>query len=188
MAEQKTQEHRGKAQASGASSIVRVAGRDVDGSLNMERALSKVKGLGMNLSHTLALVIESKLGIPKATSVGSLNESQIAQIEELIKDPVSAGVPTYLINRNKDAETGRNLHMVSNDLIFNTRQDISRDIANKTWRGYRHQYGQKVRGQATRSTGRTGVTVGVTKKSVQAAQKTAAKGGAPVKGGEKGKK
>jgi small subunit ribosomal protein S13 len=118
--------------------------------------------------------------------VGSLDEAQIAQIENLIKDPVSVGIPTYLINRNKDAETGKNLHMVSNDLIFTTRQDISRDIANKTWRGYRHQYGQKVRGQATRSTGRTGITVGVTKKSVQQA-KPAPKGG-PAKGGDKGKK
>jgi small subunit ribosomal protein S13 len=186
MAEPKTQEHRGKAQASGASSIVRVAGRDVDGSLNIERALSNVKGIGMNLSHALALVIESNLGIPKKTEVGSLDEAQIAQIENLIKDPVSVGIPTYLINRNKDAETGKDLHMVSNDLIFTTRQDISRDIANKTWRGYRHQYGQKVRGQATRSTGRTGITVGVTKKSVQQA-KPAPKGG-PAKGGDKGKK
>ena len=34
-----------------------------------------------------------------------------------------------------------------------------------------HQYGQKVRGQATRSTGRTGATVGVTKKAIQQAEK-----------------
>ena len=190
MVEQKPQEHRGKSQTSGAASIVRVAGKDVDGSLNMERALSNVKGVGMNMAHALALVIESKLNIPKTTEISALSESQIADVESVIKDPVSAGIPTYLINRNKDMETGKDMHVVGNDLIFNTRQDISRDIANKTWRGYRHQYGQKVRGQATRSTGRTGITVGVTKKSIQAAGK-AAKGGAPAGKGapaEKGKK
>ncbi|HIH49988.1 MAG: 30S ribosomal protein S13 [Candidatus Micrarchaeaceae archaeon] len=190
MAEQKPQEHRGKSQTSGASSIVRVAGRDVDGSLNIERALSNVKGVGMNMSHALALVIESKLNIPKTTEIGSLSETQIAEVEGVIKDPVSAGIPSYMINRNKDMETGKDMHVVGNDLIFNTRQDISRDVANKTWRGYRHQYGQKVRGQATRSTGRTGITVGVTKKSIVAAGKAAKGGpaGKDAKPAEKGKK
>ncbi|MGD0511191.1 MAG: 30S ribosomal protein S13, partial [Candidatus Micrarchaeaceae archaeon] len=56
--------------------------------------------------------------------------------------------------------------------------------ASKTWRGFRHQYGQKVRGQSTRSTGRTGITVGVTKKSIQTAEKAAK---APAKGAEKKK-
>ncbi len=171
MAESPKQEHRGKAQASGAASIVRVAGRDVDGSLNIERALSKVKGIGSNLAHNLAIAIESKLGIQKSTSIASLDESQIAAIEGVIKDPLANGLPWYVINRNKDAETGKNMHVVSGDLIFNSRQDISRDISSKTWRGYRHQYGQKVRGQHTRSTGRTGVTVGVTKKAIQQAAK-----------------
>jgi small subunit ribosomal protein S13 len=139
----------------------------------------------MNMAHSLALTIEAKLGIQKSTPVGTLSDAQVADIEKVIKDPVANGIPSYLINRNKDAETGKNVHAVSNDLVFATRQDINRDVGNKTWRGFRHQYGQKVRGQATRSTGRTGVTVGVTKKSIQAAEKEAkapaAKPGAPQK-------
>jgi len=186
MAENPKQEHRGKAQDRGAVSIVRLAGRDVDGSLNIERALSKVKGIGSNLAHHLALAIDTNLKIPKTTAVSTLDEAQIASIENLIKDPVANGLPWYVINRNKDAETGKNMHVVSNDLVFTTRQDISRDVGNKTWRGFRHQYGQKVRGQSTRSTGRTGVTVGVTKKAIQQAEKeakapAAAKPGAPQK-------
>lgn len=173
MADNPNQGHKGKAQTSGASSIVRVAGRDVDGSLNMERALSRVKGVGMNMAHHLALTIEAKLSIPKSTEVGTLSESQIADVEKVIKDPESNGIPWYVINRNKDAETGKDMHVVSSDLIFNSRQDVSRDISNKTWRGHRHQYGQKVRGQHTRSTGRTGATIGVTKKAIQQAEKGA---------------
>ncbi len=177
MVENPKQEHRGKFQASGASSIVRVAGRDVDGSLNIERALSHVKGIGANLAHHLAITIESKLGIQRSTAVGSLNESQISDVENIIKDPVANGIPSYNINRNKDPETGKDVHVVSNDLLFNRRQDISKDISNRTWRGFRHQYGQKVRGQHTRSTGRTGITVGVTKKSVMPAKAGAGAGG-----------
>ncbi|MGI0100495.1 MAG: 30S ribosomal protein S13 [Candidatus Micrarchaeaceae archaeon] len=173
MAESAKQEHRGKAQTSGASSIIRISGRDVDGSLNIERALSKVKGIGSNMSHALALTIEARLGIQKSTQIGSLSESQMASIEGIIKDPLQNGIPWYLLNRNKDTETGKNIHSVSSDLMFSTRQDVSRDISNKTWRGFRHQYGQRVRGQRTRSTGRTGVTVGVTKKAVAQAEKDA---------------
>jgi small subunit ribosomal protein S13 len=48
------------------------------------------------------------------------------------------------------------------------RQDIDHEKESNTWKGYRHAYGQKVRGQRTRSTGRTGMTVGVLRKAVLA--------------------
>jgi len=158
------------------SSIVRVAGKDVNGSLNMQRALSKVKGIGMNMSRALSLVIEEKLAIPRSTEIGTLSEKQMEDVEAIIKEPASAGIPDFMLNRNKDMETGKTMHVVSNDLMFSTRQDIARDVTLKDWRGHRHQYGQKVRGQRTRSTGRTGVTVGVTKKAIAAAAKPATAG------------
>jgi len=163
----------------GPASIVRVAGKDMDGALTMPRALAKVKGIGHNMASALSLKAEEKLGINKMTTIGSLSEEQIVQVEALIKDPLAVGIPWYLLNRNKDMETGRNIHVVSNDLTFATRQDVSRDVANGTWRGFRHQYGQKVRGQHTRSTGRTGVTVGVTKSK-------AAPAGGPAQTGKGG--
>jgi small subunit ribosomal protein S13 len=60
-----------------------------------------------------------------------------------------------------------------------TRQDIEDMIKQQTYVGFRHQYGQKVRGQRTRSTGRTGATVGVTKKKIQEEQKKATAAPAP---------
>jgi small subunit ribosomal protein S13 len=181
MAERKPEaKHEPSKKPQGPASIVRVSGKDVDGSLSIPRALACVKGIGHNMSRALALAAESKLGIPASTNIGSLSEDQISKLEGLIKEPLAGGIPWYMLNRNKDMETGKNLHMVSNDLIFSTRQDISRDMANGLWRGFRHQYGQKVRGQHTRSTGRTGATVGVTKsKAAQAAgpAQTSGKGG-----------
>jgi small subunit ribosomal protein S13 len=161
-------------------SIVRLAGRDVNGALNLERAMSRVKGVGPSLSHSLVFAIETKLKIPKSTTLGALSEEQIEIIEGLMKDPVKYGVPKFLLNRQKDTETGKDVHLVSNELIFATRQDISRDITLRLWRGHRHQYGQKVRGQRTRSTGRTGTTVGVIKKAelAKSAPATAAAAGA----------
>ncbi len=177
---------------SSVSSIVRLVGKDINGALSIERALDQVKGIGSNMAHALSYEIESKLGIQRSQSLGSLSEAQITDIEHIIKDPAGAGVPYYLLNRNKDMETGKSLYLSGNDLIFAVRQDVNRDVNARTWRGFRHQYGQRVRGQHTRSTGRTGVTVGVTKKAVKEAQAAAiqkdnAKGAAPAGGAAKGK-
>ncbi|MCL5434530.1 MAG: 30S ribosomal protein S13 [Candidatus Marsarchaeota archaeon] len=154
-----------------ATSIVRIANKDINGGLNIQRALDQVKGIGQTMSHSLSYVIEHKFNIDPSTPIGSLNESQVTQVEELIKDPHKYGVPKYLLNRRNDMDTGKDMHLIGNDLIFAVRQSINRDVTLRVWRGYRHQYGQKVRGQHTRSTGRTGATVGVTKKAIIAAQK-----------------
>ena len=169
MAEQKKRARQQEGQR--ATSIVRIANKDINGSLNIQRALDQVKGIGQTMSHSLSYVIEHKFNIDPSTQIGSLNESQVAQVEELIKDPHKYGIPKYLLNRRKDMDTGKDMHLIGNDLIFAVRQSINRDVTLRVWRGYRHQYGQKVRGQHTRSTGRTGATVGVTKKAVTAAQK-----------------
>ncbi|MCL4373438.1 MAG: 30S ribosomal protein S13 [Candidatus Marsarchaeota archaeon] len=171
--EKQGSEHKGAPKREEAASIIRLSGRDIDGSLNIQRALSRIKGIGYNLSNSIAKAVELKLGIQRSTPLGSLSEQQISEIEKIIKDPASAGIPSFMLNHNKDAETGLPKHYVGNDLLFTTRQDVNRDVSLKAWRGFRHQYGQKVRGQHTRSTGRTGVTVGVTKKAIVAAQKEA---------------
>ncbi|MCL5101934.1 MAG: 30S ribosomal protein S13 [Candidatus Marsarchaeota archaeon] len=149
------------------TSVIRIAGKDVNGSLSVERAIDSVKGIGRDMARAMSHVMETKLNIDPSVEIGSLDEQEMAKLEGLIKDPAKYGIPKFMLNRNKDFETGKDLHVVGNDLIFANRQDISRDVTLRTWRGVRHQYGQKVRGQHTRSTGRTGATMGVTKKALQ---------------------
>lgn len=149
-----------------ATTILRLAGKDIDGSLSVERALSQIKGIGFTLAHSMSHQIEKELGIERTTPISSLDDKQIAGIDSIIKNPGDHKIPLFMLNKRKNMETGTDMHYVGNDLIFSTRQDITRDVQLKTWRGMRHQYGQKVRGQRTRSTGRTGATVGVTKKAV----------------------
>lgn len=176
------EQHQEKQKAA-STSIVRIAGRDIDGDLDIPNALRQIKGIGFNLSHALSLGIKNNFGIPLDTKIGTLEEDKMLQIESLIKDPRKAAVPNFILNRRKDRETGDDMHLVGTDLIVKNRQDIENDIRIQTYRGFRHRYGQKVRGQKTRSTGRTGATVGVTKKQAEAAAKAAA---APSKGGPSG--
>ncbi len=179
--EQKPKEHQEKQKAQ-AQSIVRIAGRDIDGDLNIQDALMQIKGVGYNLASALSISIRDMYNIPKSTKIGSLDEEGIEKIEGLLKDPKQAKIPLYLLNRRNDRETGENLHLVGTDLIVKVKQDIDNDIKIQSWRGFRHRWGQKVRGQKTRSTGRTGATVGVTKKAAEEAQK-AAKAPAKTAGG-----
>ncbi|MEM3841530.1 MAG: 30S ribosomal protein S13 [Candidatus Micrarchaeaceae archaeon] len=167
MAENKRNRQNERSDHGSAQSIVRIAGKDVDGALSISKALAKIKGIGLNMSKVLAFAIENKVGIPESTRIGSLGDEQMEAVEKVIKNPIDYGVPNYLVNNRKNIETGKDSHLVGNELAFSIRQNINREISNKTWRGFRHQYGQRVRGQHTRSTGRTGATVGVTKKSAQ---------------------
>ena len=81
----------------------------------------------------------------------------------MIQDPKSQNFPTWFLNRQKDVETGEDMHLVTSDIAFNLRNDIEREKGVFSWRGYRHMYGLKVRGQRTRCTGRKGGAVGVAK-------------------------
>ncbi|MEJ2127015.1 MAG: 30S ribosomal protein S13, partial [Candidatus Bathyarchaeota archaeon] len=69
--------------------------------------------------------------------------------------------------RRKDMDTGNYLHHLVTDLIVQTKNDIDGMKKIRSWKGFRHSYGLKVRGQRTKSTGRAGKAMGVKKKQVQ---------------------
>lgn len=159
--------HGGQPQkASEAMNIVRIAGRDINGKYDIVAALRHIKGVSHNLANAIALIAARQFGIQEKTSIGSLDEETMGKLESVIKDPAKFGVPSYMLNRRKDTETGMDIHLVGTDLIAKIKQDIDNGMKIQSWIGFRRQYGQKVRGQRTRSTGRTGKTVGVTKKRI----------------------
>lgn len=142
--------------------IVRIIDTDVDGTLKAPYALTKIKGVNLNLAN----VILKKAGINADVRAGFLTETEVEKIEEIIKDPTKYGLPNWLLNRRKDLKTGKDMHLISADLVLRTKMDIDQMKEIKSWRGYRHAYGLKVRGQRTRTTGRKGKAVGVRRKSI----------------------
>jgi small subunit ribosomal protein S13 len=86
----------------------------------------------------------------------------------------------WFLNRRKDIETGANMHLLTSDIPFTLRNDIERERITNSWRGYRHMYGLKVRGQCTRTTGRKGGAVGVAKAGKAAPAQAAAAPAAPT--------
>lgn len=139
--------------------ILRIAGKDIDGGKKVIVALSQVRGLGYNLSQ----VILQSLNINPNTRVGFLTENELSEIETAIQNPTQIGIPPYYFNRRKDIETGLDTHLITSELDFTISNDIEREKTVYSWRGYRHMFGLKVRGQCTRTTGRKGGAVGVRK-------------------------
>jgi len=141
--------------------ILRIIDANVDGTLKVPYALKKIKGISLSLANAIL----KKAGINPDTRVGFLTETDIERIEEIIKEPTKYGIPNWLLNRRKDLETGKDRHLISADLVLRTKMDIDQMKGIKSWRGYRHAYGLKVRGQRTKTTGRSGKALGVKKKA-----------------------
>jgi len=147
--------------------ILRITGTDIDGTLKMPYALKRIKGVNL----TLANAILKKAGTNPEKRAGFLTESEVERIEQIINDPAKFGLPNWLLNRRKDLETGKDLHLIRADLDLKTKTDIKQMKEIKSWRGYRHAYGLKVRGQRTRNTGRKGKAVGVKVKKMKKGRK-----------------
>ena len=126
--------------------------------------LTQIKGIGYNF----ATAVLDTLKIDVNSNIGNLSEEEVQSIEKLISDPLAGNFPVWFLNRQKDIETGVNLHLLTSDIPFTLRNDIERERITASWRAYRHLNGLKVRGQRTRTTGRKGGAVGVAKGGGQA--------------------
>ena len=121
--------------------------------------LTQIRGVGYMFANTILNVLK----INPNQRMGYLSQEQIKSIEEIIKNPSTSNFPSWFLNRRKDVETGENKHLITSDIAFTVRNDIEREKTSNSWRGIRHMFGLKVRGQRTRCTGRKGGAVGVAK-------------------------
>ncbi|MFX0093143.1 MAG: 30S ribosomal protein S13, partial [Candidatus Hodarchaeota archaeon] len=96
--------------------------------------------------------------------MGFLTDAEVEKIEEITRSPKDHKIPHFLLNRRKDLETGEDIHVASIDIPVYLKDDLDRLKKINCYRGIRHKLGLRVRGQRTRTSGRGGQTIGVTKK------------------------
>jgi len=145
--------------------IVRIAGTDIKGEKQLFSSLIRIKGVGNSMANAVCIVNN----LEPTKKVGALTATDIKKIEETIKNPTKFGIPTWMVNRRRDIETGEDRHLVGPDLKFTQEQDIKRMIKIKSYKGVRHMFGLPVRGQRTRSSFRSGRSVGVVRKKMMPA-------------------
>ncbi len=148
--------------------IIRVASTDLDGNQKVPQALTKIKGINIRFAEILTKLA----GINPDNRLGYLPDRDIKKLEDIMKErPEDLGVPSFLLNRQKDIKTGANDHVMGSTLMLVQKSDIDRMRRTKSLKGIRHQLGLKVRGQRTKSTGRRGQIVGVHRKKLKQQKK-----------------
>jgi small subunit ribosomal protein S18e len=126
-------------------------------------ALTSIKGVGRRFAN-IAL---KKAGIDAHKRAGELKPEDLEKIAAVIADPLSYKIPEWMLNRRRDTRTGKSSHEVANGLDMKLREDLEALKKIKCERGLRHIWGVRVRGQHTKTTGRKGKTMGVSKKKVR---------------------
>jgi len=144
--------------------------------------LTQIRGVGYMFANTILNVLK----INPNQRIGYLSPEQVNSIESIIKNPSASNFPSWFLNRRKDVETGEDKHLLTSDIAFTVRNDIEREKTSGSWRGIRHMFGLKVRGQRTRCTGRKGGAVGVAKggKVMPTREGAAGAEGTPAAGAE----
>ncbi|MDG5774957.1 30S ribosomal protein S13 [Haloarculaceae archaeon H-GB2-1] len=142
--------------------FIRIGQTDLDGTKSVERSLTEMNGIG----HRAARIIAEKAGVDRRETFGALEENKIDDVVELVEG-FAEEVPEWLTNHQEDFFSGNTTHETGNDLDLTRRQDINRMKMINSYKGVRHKRGQKVRGQRTKSTGRTEGTIGVNVEAIK---------------------
>jgi len=123
--------------------IVRILSKDIEGNMKIYPGLTKIRGVSWSLSNATCNI----LNIDRNRKIGSLTGEEIKKISDFIKNP---SVPSFILNRKKDFESGEDKHLTGSDLELQKEFDIKRLKKIRSYKGYRHSSGMPVRGQRTR--------------------------------------
>ncbi|CAL9104039.1 unnamed protein product [Musa textilis] len=141
--------------------ILRVLNTNVDGKQKIMFALTSIKGVGRRFANIVCKKADVDMNKRLA---GELSAAELENLMTVVANPRQFKIPDWFLNRKKDYKDGRYSQIVSNSLDMKLRDDLERLKKIRNHRGLRHFWGLRVRGQHTKTTGRRGKTVGVSKK------------------------
>lgn len=115
---------------------------------------------------------------------GELTSEELERLVTIIQNPTAYKIPAvrfsrlflsyvcrmltarqqWFLNRQRDIVDGKDSQILANGVDSKLRDDLERLKKIRAHRGLRHYWGLRVRGQHTKTTGRRGRTVGVSKK------------------------
>ncbi|KDD73975.1 ribosomal protein S13/S18 [Helicosporidium sp. ATCC 50920] len=140
--------------------ILRVLNTNVDGKEKIQYALTSIRGIGRRFSNICC----KKAEIDLSRRAGELSPEELESIMTIVANPRAYKIPDWFLNRQKDIRDGRFSQITSSAMDTKLREDLERLKKIRNHRGLRAYWGLKVRGQHTKTTGRRGKTVGVSKK------------------------
>jgi len=140
--------------------ILRVMNTNIDGRRKIMFAMTSIKGCGRRFSN----IVCKKADVDMTKRAGELSDEEVERIVTIMNNPRQYKIPDWFLNRQKDIKDGKFSQVLANGLDNKMREDLERLKKIRAHRGLRHYWGLRVRGQHTKTTGRRGRTVGVSKK------------------------
>ncbi|KAI8811533.1 ribosomal protein S13 [Cladochytrium replicatum] len=140
--------------------ILRLLNTNVDGRRKVMYAMTAIKGCGRRYSNLVC----KKADVDLTKRAGELSTDELERLVTIMQNPRQYKIPDWFLNRQKDIKTGKYYQTLANQVDNTLREDLERMKKIRLHRGLRHYWGLRVRGQHTKTTGRKGRTVGVSKK------------------------
>jgi len=150
--------------------IVRLANTDLDGTRPTALALTGVRGVGLRIAEVACRLAE----VNASEMIGNLPESTVEGLESALGS-LATKLPPWMVNHPNEPLVGESPHYFGPDLETRRRDDVNVMKMIRSYRGVRHERGQKVRGQRTRSNGRRGMAGGGIKRAAKEAAAAAGK-------------
>ena len=150
--------------------FIRIANTDLDGNKSIGNAMKKIKGVGFMFSNMIC----NMASIDAMTKTGYLNDEQVKKLDDVLNNPSKYNAPSWMLNRRKNYDDGKDYHIITGNLSFAEENDIKRMKKIRSYKGMRHGKGLPVRGQRTKSNFRKNKgksSLGVAKKAKAAAPK-----------------
>lgn len=132
--------------------MIRMFNTNIDGRLQVIKAIGTVRGVGDRFAHAVI----AKAGILPHRRAGELSEEEQNKLVDIMTNPSSYELPNWFLNHEKDFTNGKTSHLISNQIDTNYRFLIERGRKTQHLRQCRLAVGLKVRGQRTKSNGRSG--------------------------------
>ena len=139
--------------------VIRIARTNIDGTKQVCYALADIRGVGIRLAD----VVAKKAGLDSDTGLGFLSSGEVGKMESIPENPAEHDIPGWLLNRQNDRETGNDVHLIGPEIDLHVKSYIILMKRTSSWKGYRYSYRLRVRGQKTRTTGRSRKALGVRK-------------------------
>jgi small subunit ribosomal protein S18e len=144
--------------------IIRLLNTNVDGKQKVMYALTKIKGVGRRYSNLVC----KKADVDLSKRAGDLTSEELERIVTIIQNPLQCTFnhpPLTTLPSNTPqtrSPPGSSTGSATSSTARTPRSSRLKKI--RAHRGLRHYWGLRVRGQHSKTTGRRGRTVGVSKK------------------------
>lgn len=140
--------------------MIRLLNTNVDGTRKIQYALTGIKGVG----RRFAGIVCRRAGVDMSKRAGEFSNEELERLISIATNPTAYKIPAWFLNRQRDIRDGKTSHLLVNAVDNKLREDLETLYKIRCNRGIRHRSGLRVRGQHTKTTGRTGRTVGVSAK------------------------